>query len=192
MGSIAATLKDKYSVFAIDAPGHGESAGHKLNLRLYVEAIKKFSQKHGPFQAMIAHSFGTGAATVSCFEGVPCAQLVLIAGPNSYFKVVENSIAHFALSDQCSRVVVKMFQETLGYTIGELYVGKIGNQLRSTKALVIHDENDREVPLERALQIKAQWPRVELFVTRRLGHRRVLRDPAVLQKITSFIDQKAD
>jgi pimeloyl-ACP methyl ester carboxylesterase len=48
------------------------------------------------------------------------------------------------------------------------------------RVLVVHDADDREVPVADAEAIHAAWPGTRLHVTRGLGHRRVLSDPAAV------------
>lgn len=189
LGGIAQRLSKDFCIYACDAPGHGYSEGNKLNLRIYIELVKDLAKSYGEFHAIIAHSFGVGAATASHFEGVQCRFLVLIAGPNSYYKVLQNSIRIFNLSHRSIQKIYQLFEKTLGYAPDQLFVGKIGRQTQ-VKALVVHDRDDKEVPLERAHEIKEQWPEVEVFITENLGHRRILRDSQVLEKISNFILQK--
>ncbi len=57
----------------------------------------------------------------------------------------------------------------------------------STAGLIIHDEDDDAIPVERSKIIAKAWKNSELVVTSGLGHRRVLRDKAVIKKIINFI-----
>ena len=54
-------------------------------------------------------------------------------------------------------------------------------------ALVVHDQEDAEVPWADGAAIAAAWPGAELVTTRGLGHRRILRDPAVVARVTAFL-----
>ena len=51
---------------------------------------------------------------------------------------------------------------------------------RDEHLLVIHDRDDREVSFEHGDQLAARWPNARLLTTHQLGHRRILRDDAVL------------
>ncbi|MDH3404602.1 MAG: hypothetical protein OEP45_13350, partial [Acidobacteriota bacterium] len=52
--------------------------------------------------------------------------------------------------------------------------------------LAIHDRGDREVPLAEVRRVVAAWPHAELVLTEELGHRRILRDPAVVARVVEF------
>lgn len=57
------------------------------------------------------------------------------------------------------------------------------------RALVIHDEGDREVPFDDGASIAAAWPGARLVQTTGLGHRKILRDEAVIATVTSAITE---
>ena len=54
-------------------------------------------------------------------------------------------------------------------------------------ALVVHDREDTEVRWAEGASIAAAWPGAELLTTRGLGHRRILRDPAVVARVIAFL-----
>jgi pimeloyl-ACP methyl ester carboxylesterase len=56
-----------------------------------------------------------------------------------------------------------------------------------TPTLVIHDENDPEVPVSAGIHIHKHLKNGELMLTKRLGHRKILADPQVIEKIANFI-----
>ena len=55
--------------------------------------------------------------------------------------------------------------------------------------LLVHDRNDHEIPFEHALKIKQTLPHAEFMATQGLGHRRILKDRAVIDQITRFAHQ---
>ncbi len=56
-----------------------------------------------------------------------------------------------------------------------------------TPALVVHDRADREVDFSNAEALARAWPGSRLHATSGLGHRRILRDPAVLADVATFV-----
>jgi dipeptidyl aminopeptidase/acylaminoacyl peptidase len=53
--------------------------------------------------------------------------------------------------------------------------------------LVIHDKNDNEVPVEAGIHIYKYLKEGELFLTEGLGHRKILGNSLVIEKIVKFI-----
>ena len=56
-----------------------------------------------------------------------------------------------------------------------------------TEVLVVHDAEDDETPWQGGAEVARAWPRGELLTTRGLGHRRLLRDPAVVAAVAGFV-----
>ena len=67
------------------------------------------------------------------------------------------------------------------------YSGAISAKDVSTPTLVIHDENDVDVEISSAYDIDEALENSELYTTKGWGHRRILGDPEVINKITTFI-----
>jgi pimeloyl-ACP methyl ester carboxylesterase len=57
----------------------------------------------------------------------------------------------------------------------------------SIPALIIHDENDHDIPWQDGKAVADAWPGAEFILTHGLGHRRVLRNPAIVMAVTDFI-----
>jgi pimeloyl-ACP methyl ester carboxylesterase len=53
--------------------------------------------------------------------------------------------------------------------------------------LVVHDESDESVPVEHGYALQKALPRGALLVTRGLGHNRLLRHPATVAAVMTFL-----
>ncbi len=56
--------------------------------------------------------------------------------------------------------------------------------------LVIHDKNDIEVPVQAGIHIHHHLKNGELMLTEGLGHRKILGDDTVIQKLIAFCISK--
>ncbi len=65
-----------WAVASIDLPGHGQSSGRKLNVKLGVEAVAIINESFGPFDLAVGHSFGGVVAVNAAVGGIkdlnPC------------------------------------------------------------------------------------------------------------------------
>ena len=61
--------------------------------------------------------------------------------------------------------------------------------LDNIPALLIHDNDDREVTASQAEILHQAWPGSHLLRTDGLGHRRILRDPAVIAHTVRFFQR---
>ena len=59
--------------------------------------------------------------------------------------------------------------------------------LLATRALVIHDRNDKEIPLEDGLAVAAGWKGAAMLITERFGHRRIMLASEVVQAVVAFL-----
>ena len=78
------------------------------------------------------------------------------------------------------------FENKLGETMNS-YSAYIAAKEVSIPVLVIHDENDFEVPVKAGVNIHKHVSNGELMLTQGLGHRKILGDAKVIQKIIEFI-----
>ena len=83
--------------------------------------------------------------------------------------------------------------------LGKLVEQRIGERMENLQALrharrigapllVLHDEQDRAVPVTCGESLVRAWPGAELRKTRGLGHKRILRDPQVIASSVDFIN----
>ena len=62
-------------------------------------------------------------------------------------------------------------------------------QRNQAPLLCLHDVDDRVTPVEASREIVRSWPAARILETRGLGHRRILRDPAVIEHAVAFLAQ---
>ncbi len=187
MGFFAGPLVEKgFRVVALDGPAHGEKFGGRTNVGEYARYLLRAQKDLGPFRAVIAHSLGAGCAVIASSWGLKVEKLVLIAGPSRYELVVQNFLNMINISPKAQRIFFQELEKRVGVSASELNVGLMGREL-GIPALIVHDVHDKAVRFKAALEIKQNWPEIEIFETKGLGHRRVLRDPEVLKIVLQFV-----
>ena len=67
------------------------------------------------------------------------------------------------------------------------YSASIAAQKVEVPTLVIHDSDDKEVPVNCAYNIRTKLKKGELLITNGLGHTRILKDATVVNRILDFI-----
>jgi pimeloyl-ACP methyl ester carboxylesterase len=190
-GLIPRLLSLGLSAVAFDAPGHGESGGRATTILEYRELIVGLQQRYGPFEAVVAHSFGVNCAFLALREGVVTGRLVAVAGVAQFRYLVDAFCARLGLNGRIERELVRRI-ETVLFPDTEGIWDRFDATSRPADVpmpiLVVHDEGDTTVPLNQARRLKAAYgDRLDLMITRGLGHRRILRDPAVLDRVTAFL-----
>jgi pimeloyl-ACP methyl ester carboxylesterase len=187
MGAFAEPLAAAgYRVIAVDLPAHGDSAGTMTNVVEASRIVDDLSRRFAPFRAIVAHSFGCAATVAAIARGLATGRLVFIYPANDYTHFGDFFSATLGLPEGTPDRIRRAVERHVGATWQELQPDFVA---RSTDipALVIHDEHDREIPIEQGEKVAHVWPDGELMTTRRLGHRRILRDEKVVEAVVAWV-----
>jgi esterase/lipase len=180
-------LADNYKLIALDAPGHGVSKGSTSNPHEFIKAIFKAQEKFGEFKAIVGHSMGGGCSVYSALEGLKVNKVVSISGP-AYFRDVVSLFGKFiGLGGTTHQKFLNRVEQHVDLTFDQLSLAKRINPVKHS-ILIIHDIEDKEVPYNQALKYEDILGKDNVMTTTGLGHRQIMRDNKVLQKVADFIN----
>lgn len=190
MGAFAEPLAGAgYRAVACDAPAHGRSPGRHTNIFEYAEAIQALAQASGPVAGAVAHSFGVPAAARALQQGLQLPGLVAIAAPAG----AEFLLHRFAHMLDIPDSVIAAMRVRIERNFGMDIFARLSTEAMlagcSLPGLIVHDRGDRDVPIAHAERLHRAWPEARLMLTEGLGHRRILRDPAVIAAALEFLGQ---
>jgi Serine aminopeptidase, S33 len=181
-------IKKGYEVVAMDAPAHGKSEGKTINLLEYVDMIRETWKKFGPFEAMMAHSFG-GLAVCIYLEKHPPEErpkLALVAPLTETTTSVESFFRLLQLNDGVKEEFHKLIHRRSGNWPADFSANRVVPGL-DADILWAHDEDDDMTPLRDADPLRSQnLPNIRFLITKGLGHRRIYRDNKVSHEIIDF------
>ncbi len=183
-------LESGFQIVSFDGPAHGQSTGKNTNIFFYAKVTQKITDTFGPIDAVLTHSFG---AMVYALSHRPCVGLkkaVLIAPPATLHTPINHFKETLALPDKAAEA----FNSKLIKNYGEDIYQQVATQknigkLKAT-GLVIHDMHDNVVPWKEGEAICNHWPDSELFVTKQLGHHRILSNKSVIKTVVQFFNEK--
>ena len=176
-----------YRVVAFDAFGHGESPGNSMSIPELASCIRQVSDELGGVYGVIAHSMGGAATTLALSNGLHLERAVFVSPPSDprvFLRIFSDALG---ISEEVRRHLKERVERRIGITIESMQANLIAPSMR-IPLLVVHDRNDKEVPVDSGQGIAAAWPNAELIITEGLGHQRILRDEHVTNVATSFID----
>jgi pimeloyl-ACP methyl ester carboxylesterase len=157
----------------------------------FIEGIHWMEGKFGPFDGAIGHSIGGMALWNAIREGAAIKWLVEIGSPSSLSGVLED----FAAVLNARPVVAEILMGKLSadYQVAEDLFDpvRIAGLHPEVGGLLIHDAQDDEVPLAHALEMERSWKNGQLVTTEGLGHRKLLRDPGVIQLCLDFFANRS-
>ncbi len=183
---IESLSKDEYSIYAMDAPGHGLSEGSYLSVPYYSEIIQHVIGMLGSVHAIISHSLGSFSSLYAFHQqpSLPVKKLVLLAPPGEaadFFSYYKQTLK---LSQRTSKLILNEFERVFQNPVTYFSTTRFAADV-SIPGLIIHDEDDKETPYHYALKINQAWKDSTLITTKGLGHN--LKSNEVMEEVIKFI-----
>ncbi len=175
-----------YSTVSFDAPAHGKSAGKTTLMPEFIASILEIEKLYGPFEYAIGHSLGGISLLNSIREGLKIKKLIVIGSADRIKDIFDEFVKKLELKPIISEKMIDGFEKQYNVSMDN-YSAHIAAKEVQIPTLVIHDENDYEVPVFCGENIHKHLPNGELFITKKLGHRKILGDKEVIHKTMSFI-----
>jgi predicted alpha/beta hydrolase family esterase len=177
-----------YRVVALDAPGHGLSPAAQTDLLDVSYAVQAALAQHGPFDGIIAHSFGAAATAVALARAPHLApEKIVLLSP---MRDLEQHVEIFANIAQLSPTAVARLKTRIAERVGQplAQCGTIEAVRAFTRpGLVIHDQDDLLIPYTVGQIVAQNWEGAQFISTEKLGHRRGLGNTAVLNHLFTFL-----
>lgn len=179
-----------FRVVAFDAPAHGDTPGTSTSLPEIAKAMMHLAAQFGPLHAVVTHSFGTPCVTYALSQGLKTERVVCLSPPARIETMFQTFCATLGLPDPVVARFRRRFESDFGEDLWERFSPENQASEFSMPGLMIHDVNDRAVPIEEAEHLARVWPGARLIRTQSLGHRRILSDPKVIQQTIAFLTER--
>ena len=191
LGAFVEPLVDAgYRVVAYDGPAHGESPGRRTNIFRLTEGLVAVADAIGPVSGVIAHSLGTTAVLLAASHHRFDPGRFVAISPMGETRTMTDWYGQ--MTGFGSAVVERMrsrLEESVGFRWKDIEPTRLAMSFEA-ETLVIHDQDDPELPASEGMRLAGVMPAAEFFLTDSLGHRRILRDPSVVAAATDFINQR--
>lgn len=181
-----ALLQAGYAVVSFDAPAHGKAPGKMSMMPFFVESIHFLEKHYGPFEAAIGHSLGGMSSLRAVKEGLAIKKLVIIGTANSVTRITREFAHNMKMNETVARKMKKYFDKKFGEDM-DSYSGAVSAKAVKIPTLVIHDEHDVDVHVGAAYELHETLENSEIFITEGLGHRRILGNQQVINKVVDFL-----
>ena len=175
-----------YSIVSFDAPAHGKSPGSTTIMTDFIASIAEVDRKFGPFDAAVGHSLGGMSLLNAVKLGLKINRLVTIGSGDKVNDILVDFVSKLELKPEFGAHLQQHFEKKYN-TEMESYSAYLAAQSITIPVLVIHDENDDEVPVSASKNIYSNLKNGELFITNNLGHRKILGNQEVIDKTINFI-----
>ena len=179
-------LENGFMTISFDAPAHGESEGSSTMMTEFITISKYLEEKYGPFEFAVGHSLGAMAVLNSIKQGLTLKKAVIIGSGDIITDIINVFVNKIELKPKMVKKMKYYFLKKFGEDI-DYYSASVAAKSVKIPTLIIHDTEDREVPVSCAHNIRQNTKQGELLITNGLGHTRILKDNFVVNSIIEFI-----
>ncbi len=184
-----ALIKEGYSTISFDAPAHGKSPGNSTIMTEFIASVFELEKQFGPFEIAIGHSLGGMAVLNAAKSGLQVQKIAVIGSGDIVQDILDNFISRLELKPIISVKLRAHFENKYNESMDNYSAYKAAAEL-DLPVLVVHDNQDYEVPVQAGINIHQHCKNGELMLTEGLGHRKILGDSQVIQKIIEFVKIK--
>lgn len=178
--------RDAFSFYALQMPGHGSERDGVSHVGEFITALRQALEVMGePVEVLIGHSMGASAAAFVLSERGDIGKTVLIAPPTDFHDVVNRMATNLRFGERARQQLLDKMASRVGIGYDALNIVRRG-PLMTARVLLVHDSDDREVPFTDSLKLYQSLPAASLHQTVGKGHRRVLADRDVLERVAGF------
>lgn len=184
-------VKNGYAVISFDAPAHGKSSGKTTIMTEFIATVEELNYIYGPFHAAIGHSLGAMTILNAVDKKLNTNCLITIGSGDKIIDILDDFVAKLYLKKEISNLLKMHFEKKFSEKM-EKFAGHNAAKKIEIPVLVIHDENDEDVNVKASINIHSHLKKGELMLTKGLGHRKILGNTLVIQKIIEFINKEND
>lgn len=181
-------IKNHYKIISFDAPAHGKSSSKTTLMIEFIECIIDIERQYGTFYAAVGHSLGGMALYNTINWGLKIEKLITIGAGNSITEITQNFVSLIELPNSQVKLLKDFFEKKY-----QLKMDNFASDINAAKidipVLIIHDEDDEDVPVKCAYEIKEKLKNSTMVITQKLGHRKILGDATVVKYISSFVNK---
>ena len=184
---VAPLLARGMSAVALDLPAHGESAGTTATLTECAETVAALGTRIAALAGAIAHSAGCPSTAIALERGLKAQRVALIATPERYDRYVRWFAGEAGVDGDALLATMR----ARGLHAGSLVLPETAARL-DVPALIVHSTDDRTCDVRGARAVAAAWRGSTFLEVDGLGHSRILRDPAVVERVVEFVTGRAE
>lgn len=175
-----------YSTISFDGPAHGKSKGNSTLMPEFIASILEIEKQFGPFEFAIGHSLGGMSILNAINKGFNIKKAVIIGSGDIIQDIINDFISKLKLNPTMGLKLKDHFENKFEEKM-ENYAASNAAKTVVTPILIFHDEKDADVNVKAAHNIHKNLKNSELIITKGLGHRKILGNENVINKIIDFI-----
>lgn len=193
---LRALLDAQYRVTVLDAPAHGASDGDRASLPAFRNALLRVLDAVGHPLALVGHSLGglavlAAIAELAAQHRLPLPRAVSIGAPSSVDRPLARFLRRHQASAEVHAAMIAQLEQRWNFSWPALdtpMLAAAAQRVGGAPLLVVHADDDEQVPAIEGVGLAAEWPGATHWTAPPgSGHVRILNEPAVIERIVTFI-----
>lgn len=174
-----------FQVISFDGPSHGKSGGGNTLMPEFIASIHEINKHYGPFEYAIGHSLGAMATLHAASTSFLVKKIVTIGAGDIIDDIIKDFVKKMKLKPKYNHLLREHFEKKRHGKMADYDASNSASKVQIS-TLIIHDENDKDVPVSCAHHIHQHHPNSALMITKGLGHNKILGDEKVIEEIINF------
>ena len=177
-----------YQIISFDAPAHGKSQGKTTLMPEFIASILELEKQFGPFEFAIGHSLGGMSILNAIKQNLKVKKAIIIGSGDIIQDIIDDFVNKLQLHSKIGILLKNDFEKKNGVIMNS-YSSHIAAQEVKIPILIFHDKDDEDVDIKAAHNINKYLQDSELVITEGLGHRKILGNEKVINKIKEFLKE---
>lgn len=185
---VKALLLNGYTVYSFDGPSHGFSSKGATSLFEFTELVGILIRKFN-VRELISHSFGGVATTYSLFnnQDLEIDKYVLLTTPDKFVERIDDVSKMVGITNKVKNKLIDRLEIETGIDVLKLNVSDFVKSIKVKKAIIIHDKDDKVIPISRSLNVHKNWGVSQFKEINGTGHFRILRTKKVIDEVINYL-----
>jgi pimeloyl-ACP methyl ester carboxylesterase len=186
---IEALLKNGYTVHAFDGPSHGYSSKGGTSLFEFSDLVGVLIRKYD-VKLLASHSFGGVATTYALYTNpdIQIDKYVLIATPDKFTERIDDVAEMVGITEKVKTRLIQRLEKETNLDVDSLNVSDFVMSINVKESIIIHDKNDKVIPIQRSKNVNKNWAACEFREVEGTGHFRILRTKEVIDGVINYLN----
>lgn len=177
-----------YQIISFDAPAHGKSQGKTTLMPEFIASILELEKQFGTFEFAIGHSLGGMSILNAIKQNLKVKKAVIIGSGDIIQDIIDDFVNQLQLKPNIAPLLKEHFEKKYGENM-ESFSSHLAAKEVKIPVLIFHDKDDEDVYVKAAYNIDKHILNSELVITEGLGHRKILGNEKVINKIKEFLKE---
>ena len=182
-------IDNGYTVYGFDGPSHGFSSRGKTSLFEFTELVGVLIRKF-EVHNLVSHSFGGVATTYALYTNPDLAihKYALLTTPDKFIERIDDVANQVGISAQVKDKLINKLEDETKANVKGLNVSEFVQSINVKEAIIIHDKDDKVIPISRSLNVHKNWQISRFKEITGTGHFRILRTDIVIDEVVQFLN----